>query len=444
MAPAPPLLHRTSTQTASSRIHEARENSFLGQSFSIIQEECAGIRPPRSWKDPAFPHSNDSMFVGGVEPKGWLRDGERGKVLTDVQVTWEGPWVICGTKRPLAHNSRGEPSWLFHCLEGEECGLDAHDVTQGSLGDCYFLSALALVATDTCCADGLVDDALDAAGCYGVSFWVQGAWQMVWVDGYFPCYTPINRHASMAPKPVYAKSANRREIWPMVVEKAFAKLHGTYEAIGGGGRIAAALQALTGGSASSIATALGPDTIWRGLCSAVEDPNTLVGAGTRPDTSAEDRCGIIDGHAYAVRHAVEVGPHRLLLLRNPWGHGEWKGPWGDGSKEWDLHPDCRAAVGNCRSKEDDGDFWMEIKAFCQIFATVDMCRLPGGHHHRTKNAELHPDALDDKSEGKTDDRNMPAGTRSDDCLAGSAAATTTTSKEHGHKAKEHGGKRRKK
>ena len=87
---------------------------------------------------------------------------------------------------------------------------------------------------------------------------------------------------------------------------------------------------------------------------------------------------------------------------------------------------------------------MEIKAFCQIFATVDMCRLPGGHHHRTKNAELHPDALDDKSEGKTDDRSMPAGTRSDDCLAGSAAATTTTSKEHGHKAKEHGGKRRKK
>ena len=121
------------------------------------------------------------MFVGGVEPKGWLRDGERGKVLTDVQVTWEGPWVICGTKRPLAHNSRGEPSWLFHCLEGEECGLDARDVKQGSLGDCYFLSALALVATDTCCADGLVDDALDAAGCYGVSFWVEGAWQMVWV-----------------------------------------------------------------------------------------------------------------------------------------------------------------------------------------------------------------------------------------------------------------------
>ena len=90
-------------------------------------------------------------------------------------------FVSLGTKRPLAHNSRGEPSWLFHCLEGEECGLDARDVKQGSLGDCYFLSALALVATDTCCADGLVDDALDASGCYGVSFWVQGAWQMVWV-----------------------------------------------------------------------------------------------------------------------------------------------------------------------------------------------------------------------------------------------------------------------
>lgn len=32
--------------------------------------------------------------------------------------------------------------------------------------------------------------------------------------------------------------------------------------------------------------------------------------------------------------AVEVDGKRLCLLRNPWGEGEWTGPWSDGSKEW--------------------------------------------------------------------------------------------------------------
>ena len=83
--------------------------------------------------------------------------------------------------------------------------MDANDVQQGSLGNCYFLSALALVATNCVCADGLVDDALDQAGCYGVSFWVGGEWKMVWVDGYFPCYVSTNPHARAPPRPLYPR-----------------------------------------------------------------------------------------------------------------------------------------------------------------------------------------------------------------------------------------------
>ena len=40
-------------------------------------------------------------------------------------------------------------------------GMDASDTKQGSLGDCYFLSALALVATDRDISEALVDDTMD-------------------------------------------------------------------------------------------------------------------------------------------------------------------------------------------------------------------------------------------------------------------------------------------
>jgi hypothetical protein len=43
------------------------------------------------------------------------------------------------------------------------------------------------------------------------------------------------------------------------------------------------------------------------------------------------RKGIYEMHAYSVMRAVELdgdGPTiRLVLLKNPWGKGEWKGAW---------------------------------------------------------------------------------------------------------------------
>ena len=93
------------------------------------------------------------------------------------------------------------------------------------------------------------------------------------------------------------------------------------------------------------------------------------------------------------------------------------------------------AVGDCRSTEDDGDFWMDIDSFCAIFASVDMCRLPGGHRHRTKNAELHP-LTEEDVEGAS-----PGGSAGDmlgqaeDWLAGTAAAASPSGKGKAAKSK---------
>ena len=44
-------------------------------------------------------------------------------------------------------------------------------------------------------------------------------------------------------------------------------------------------------------------------------------------------CGLVSGHAYSLLDAVECDGHLLLKVRNPWGQGEWKGAWSDGSEE---------------------------------------------------------------------------------------------------------------
>ena len=40
-----------------------------------------------------------------------------------------------------------------------------------------------------------------------------------------------------------------------------------------------------------------------------------------------ERKGIYECHAYSIMKAVEIDGKRLCLLRNPWGEGEWNGPW---------------------------------------------------------------------------------------------------------------------
>ena len=54
---------------------------------------------------------------------------------------------------------------------------------------------------------------------------------------------------------------------------------------------------------------------------------------------------------------------KLVQIRNPWGHFEWKGAWGDKSECWTE--DLKAELG--WSDADDGLFWMCFDDFKQYF-----------------------------------------------------------------------------
>ena len=68
--------------------------------------------------------------------------------------------------------------------------------------------------------------------------------------------------------------------------------------------------------------------------------------------------GLFIDHAYAVLRTVECRGKRFVVLRNPWGRGEWTGAWSDGSKEWTSEwvtalPELGHTFG------DDGQFVMD-------------------------------------------------------------------------------------
>lgn len=105
-------------------------------------------------------------------------------------------------------------------------GIEANDINQGGLGDCYFLAAIAALAEDPKRVENLFlnDKRQLGKGYYGVRWYNFGNPVDTWVDTRFPYKDN---------KPIFSSSADN-ELWVLVLEKAFAKKFGSYDAIEAG------------------------------------------------------------------------------------------------------------------------------------------------------------------------------------------------------------------
>jgi len=225
---------------------------------------------------------------------------------------------------------------------------------------------------------------------------------------------PVN---SGSTTPIFAQP-NGKELWVALLEKAFAKFVGDYNALDGGYPLWG-LQALTGDEVSKWKL---EDGRWNGLeirynkddggramvrerreidvkfykameggaqksyvdekfvdqLASWNKQQFLICAGTSGSDEGESTAkqGLVQGHAYTVQSVVKVDGFSMLRLRNPWGKFEWTGDWSDGSALWGQHKKVKS---KCKGGEviDDGFFWMEWGDFRQHFQSIDVC-------HRSK------------------------------------------------------------
>ena len=78
-------------------------------------------------------------------------------------------------------------------------------------------------------------------------------------------------------------------------------------------------------------------------------------------------------HAYSIMEAREIKGQRLVKLRNPWGEGEWKGAWSDGSEQWT--PEWMTLLNHRFG--DDGMFWISYQDLLRRYQSFHRTRLFG-------------------------------------------------------------------
>ncbi len=200
--------------------------------------------------------------------------------------------------------------------------VSADDVLQGSIGDCYLAAGISsLAAADPNLVKNAIKDNGD--GTFSVRFY-EGVG-----EGGRPKAVFVNVDSDVAAGSYggakYASARDKNELWPGLLEKAYAKWKGGYERIGNGGNASDLFEAVSGKASNwGDVRDFKADTLFKKIQTTTAS-HKPVAAGTWGDSSPNANfsgTGVHGDHFYTVLGAGEENGQKYVTLRNPWGESE--------------------------------------------------------------------------------------------------------------------------
>ena len=263
----------------------------------------------------------------------------------------------------------------------------SEDVIQGELGDCYFLSTLSALAENPKNITNIVHNTKVSDGNFEATIYIHGEPVKVVIDDSFP----VANATKIAFAGINEKTGN---IWPMILEKIWAKCNKSYEDIIPGNS-SDAFEFLTPAPFDHYFHTQEISNSLFKIIQDASDKNQIILAditetkNTNLDTLS--KMGLITNHAYSIiGTAVLKKPNgneiQLIKMKNIWGTNEWIGDWSDKSLKWTQ--EFKKAVG--LQEKEDGVFWMSYDDYLQFYTTTHIAQIHSDYNYnviKMKNKE---------------------------------------------------------
>jgi len=231
-------------------------------------------------------------------------------------------------------------------------------VYQGALEDFYLVAGLQTIGMKSKLISDIfanMEFSNPRLGYFTLRLYKHGQWHSVQIDDALPFdkeYKPLCCSGEFWPDLA----------WPSLIEKAYAKLHGSWEGLGGGGHVEEVLTDLTGGCSSRFGTSdVAPDRLWQYLFELM--PWCVFGCNINEAEFSKRNIPIEQHWAASIwnleRH--EGVPYICVCIAAP-----------SGTLRHMPICDVPSADGYGWS---DGFVWLRIDDFVSLFDTIYECRL---------------------------------------------------------------------